>query len=120
MAVRAYSGTVRPVAYPYEGNPAYRVAERDEADGSISRGYQEIANPGNFIGDIMVVSAERATALAAQVAAQTQARANVEAFKASIIALAQKVKDNTATAAEQRQLLVKLSRVAVGALSDLP
>lgn len=61
------------------------------------------------------IDADAAAVTAAAAAATTRAT-----FLASIVSLAQKVKDNTATAAEQRQLIVKLSRAVLGLASDLP
>lgn len=120
MAIRIYTGSARPVNDAYEGNPAYEIVERDAADGSLERGYRHIAS-GDCIGmATMEVSAAREVVLAAAraaVAAETTAR---QTFITSITDLAVKVKANTATAAEQRTLLVKLARVAVGLLSDMP
>jgi len=118
MATRAYNGTARPVSDRYELDPAFRKVEWDDADGSIIRGYEEIRTRALVCGACMVVSPSRQTELDAVNAARAAAEAQVATFKASIVSLAQKVRDNTATAAEQRQLLVKLSRAVFGLLSD--
>lgn len=120
MAVRAYAGSARPVDSQFEGNAAFRVVEVDDPDGSLLRGYQKIAD-GTFRSlACMEVSPARAAVLATIHQAAQQEAADVAAFRQSIRDLAVKVKNNTATAAEQRQLLVKLARVADGVLSDLP
>jgi hypothetical protein len=120
MAVRAYAGTARPVDSVYEGRAGFRVVEVDATDGSLDRGYQEIATGKLCSLATMVVSPARQAALDAINADATAEAAQIANFRQSIRDLAVKVKNNTATAAEQRQLLVKLSRVADGVLADLP
>ena len=122
----AYSGPARPVNDAYEGKAAFRPVRWNDDDGSLYAGYQRIADAavapkfGTLGGSCMQVSATRQAALDAANAAEAANENQVATFRASIVALAQKVKDNTATAAEQRQLIVKLSRVSAGVLSDLP
>lgn len=133
MAVRAYSGTSRPVSSQFEGKPDHRVVEWDAdgslhrgrvvpggTDGSVWRGYE--LPDGTLVGSLPSdgVSPARQTALNAATAAHTASEAQIATFKQSIATLAQLVKDNTATAAQQRQLIVKLSRAVLGLLSDAP
>lgn len=119
MAIRGYAGTARPVINLFENDSRFRPVEWDHADASIIRGYQEIAVPTNLVGGAcIVVSPARQAALNAVQTARTTTEAGVATFKASIAALMQKIKDNTATPAEQRAYMVKLGRVALGALSD--
>lgn len=120
MAVRTYSGSARPIDSRFEGVAGYEVVEWDEADASIARGYRHIASGALLCGATVTVSAARQTVLAAAAAAAAADATAKQNFLDSIIDLATKVKNNTATAGEQRTLLVKLSRAAVGLLSDLP
>jgi hypothetical protein len=129
MSVRAYNGVATTVNDAYEAAGLPRVEwDADGAvykghvvpggtDGSIYRGYE--LPDGRLTGSCFVASAARLAALAAERAAAEATVASRQNFIASIATLAQKVKDNTATAAEQRTLLVKLSRAVVGILSDL-
>lgn len=129
MSVRDFIGTARPFSSQFEGGA--RTVEWD-ADGSTHRGrvvpggndgsvYRGYETPdGRLVcGACVQVSAARQTALNAETAARTSSEAQIAAFKQSIADLAAKVKANTATAAEQRQLQVKLSRAVLGLLSDL-
>jgi hypothetical protein len=120
MAVRAFAGTARPIDSAYEGRPGFRTVEWDDPDASIMRGYERIADGALLSGACMVVSPARQAVLDAintAAAAENNTRAT---FMASIVTLAQLVKDNTATAAQQRQLIVKLSRAVLGLMSDAP
>ena len=119
MAVRPYAGTERPQSTIYDNDPNLRTVEVDAADGSLDRGWQHI-DSGALVGlCTMVVSPARQAALDAANAARAVTDAQIATFRQSIRDLAQKVRDNTATPAEQRQLLVKLARVADGVLADL-
>ena len=121
MAIRVITpDTPRVVDAVYEGRAGFQIVEVDASDGSLDRGYQRIADGKLFSLATMVVSAARQTALDTLNAAVAAENTTRQTFIASIVALAQKVKDNTATAGEQRQLMVKLSRAAIGLLSDLP
>ncbi len=72
----------------------------------------------------MVVSPARQAALDTENATRTVSEAQIATFLASISNLAQIVKDNAGTAAQQqaaqRALLVKLSRAVLGLRSDPP
>lgn len=122
MAVRAYAGAARPVNDRYEGKPGYEIVEWDDlgGDGTIYRGYRETASGALLSGAAIEISAARLAVLAAEQTARSDRETQIATFRQSIIDLAIKVKNNTATAAEQRQLLVKLSRAVAGLLSDLP
>jgi hypothetical protein len=119
MAVRLYAGSARPIDSRYESDPAYRKVEVDAADASIDRGYEHIATGTLVALATMVVSPARQAILDAANASTAASNAQIATFRQSMRDLAQKVKDNTATAGEQRQLLVKLARVADGVLADL-
>lgn len=129
MGVRTYTGSARPIDSVHEAAGRRRVEwDADgtnyrgrrvpgDADGSIYRGYE--MEDGRLCGACMVPSAARLASLNAENSARAASEAQIATFRQSIRDLAQKVKDNTATAAEQRQLLVKLARVADNILSDL-
>jgi hypothetical protein len=120
MAVRAFAGTARPIDSAFEGRQGFRVVEWDDADGSIIRGYERLSDGALLSGACFVVSPARQAVLDAINTAASADNTNRANFIASIVALAQAVKDNTATAAQQRQLMVKLSRAVLGLMSDLP
>ncbi len=130
MSVRDYSGTARPVSSQFEGQPDHRVVEWDDDgsthqgrvvpgdnDGSVYRGYE--LPDGRLVGACMVVSAARQAVLDAANTSNTATASQIATFRASIATLAQLVKDNTATTAQQRALIVKLSRAVLGLTSDL-
>jgi hypothetical protein len=122
MAVRAYAGAARPVNDRYEGKAGYEVVEWDDlgGDGTIYRGYRETGTGALLSGAAIEISVARLAVLATETAARADREAQIATFVQSVKDLAQLVKDNAATAAQQRQLLVKLSRAVVGLLSDLP
>jgi hypothetical protein len=113
---RPHDGIIEPV-FGGALKAGYSKKQWLHADGSTYRGY--LYPDGRLIGSCFVISAARQALLDADNAATASAAAQIATFRQSIRDLAQKVKDNTATAAEQRQLLVKLARVADSVLADL-
>ena len=88
-------------------------------DDGVCQGYAH-TDGRLWAGPLVTPTPAKLTADATATTAAATETTNRAAFVASIISLAGKVKDNTATAAEQRTLMVKLARVAVGLLSDMP
>lgn len=112
-----YTGTATTVIDRYDALGYPRKQWLDD-DGSTYRGYE--LPGGQLVGACFVVSAARQAALDAANAVTDATDTQVATFKASIVTLGQLVKDNTATLAQQRLLLVKVARVSVGVLSDMP
>lgn len=119
-----YSGTARPwdsVIEPVLGGPlkaGHAIRQWLDAQGCTCRGY--LLPDGRLIGSRFILSASEQAAADAAAAAKTASDAQIETFRQSIRDLAVLVRNNTATAAQQRTLMVKLARVADNLLSDLP
>jgi hypothetical protein len=85
-------------------------------DGSGFKGYQ--LPSGQLVGHCFVASPARQAQMDAVNAAETARATQRAAFIQSLVTLGQAAKDGTITAPQQRLLLAKLARVAVGFLED--
>lgn len=118
MAIRDYAGTARPIDDRYESDPNYRRVEVDDPDGSLYRGYEHRTTKRLVSLACMQVSPARQAALDLVNAATAQAKADDSAFLQDLETLAIAVRDNTATAAQQRRCIWKLFRAVRGLLRD--
>lgn len=118
MAIRSYAGTARPIDSMYEGRVGYRVVEWDHADGSIMRGYQRVSDGTLIGGACFTVSPARQAVLDAMNASAADEKAQDATFLSNLQTLAVAVRDNTATAAQQRRCIWMLFRAVRGILRE--
>ena len=95
----------------------HAIGKWKHTDGTEYQGYK--LPDGRLIGCPTVLSQARIDANAAALAADNQNKADDAAFIADMDTLAQAIKDNTATAAQQRRFMLKLYRMLKGVLRDL-
>jgi hypothetical protein len=118
-----YAGTVRPwdsVIEPVQGGPlrsGYAIRQWLDSTGSTCRGY--LYPDGRLIGARFILSASEQAAVDAALAAKAQRDADDATFLAEMETLAVAIRDNAATAAQQRRFIVKLFRMVKGILRDL-
>ena len=117
-----YNGTQRPwdsVIEPVFGGPlkaGYRKRQWNHADGSLFRGYQ---HPDSALaGTCIAPSPARQVELDAINSTIAASKALDDEFMADLQTLAIAVRDNTATAAQQRRCIWKLFRALRGLLRD--
>jgi hypothetical protein len=85
MAIRIYTGSGRPIDSRFENDLGHEKVEVDATDGSVDRGYREIATGKLLCLATMVVSAARASALAAQQSAADSATTKTAAAKTVVL-----------------------------------
>lgn len=118
-----YNGTDRPwdsIIEPVFGGPlkpGYSKKRWLHADGSGYKGYQYPS--GQLVGVCDTISPARQALLTAAANAAATEKALDDTFLAEMDALAVAIRDNTATAAQQRRFTVKLYRMIKGILRDL-